>query len=117
MITSLTRLVEEATHEVQVARDAINKWTEKLLKDPAYEMSWSGDQFRNAARHKVWSSVLCDCEAVKDKENAMELLVKEYQKTVLRGAMYPERSTSPASNLMAQEMTMMWANVLERLTK
>lgn len=117
MIKNLSDLIEKATYEVESATKAIAKFAEKLVKDPSYEMGWSGNAFANAAAHKVWSTVLCDCDAVMGKDNAMELLVKEYQKVVMRGAMYPERSTSPASNLMNQEITMAWAKVLERLTK
>lgn len=117
MITSITRLIEEATYEVEVAKAAIDKWTAKLLLNPSYEMSWSGDAFAQAARHKVWKDLLEGAESVKDRDNAMEIIIKEVNKNVIRGAMYPERSTSPASNLMNQELTIAWAKALERLSK
>lgn len=116
MITSIARLIEEATYEVEVAKAAIDKWTAKLLLNPSYEMSWSGDAFAQAARHKVWKDLLEGAESVKDRDDAMNLIIKECQRNVTRGAMYPERSTSPASNLMAQEITIAWAKALKRFT-
>lgn len=114
MIKSKAALLEEATHEVKNANDFFVKFAADIVKSPSYTLSWSGDAFKYAARHQVWSSIekACVCDEV-----TLEHVTEEARRNVLRGAMYPEHSTSPASNLMAQEVTAAWAKALERLSK
>lgn len=115
MIKSLDKLREAADEGIAHATDELKDFADKLAKDPSYAMSWSGDAFTHAAEHKVWSTVRSYCDDVEDPDNRMDLIIKLVQNNALRGARHPERSTSPASNLMNQEMTIAWASVLDRL--
>lgn len=114
MIKSKEALLQEANWEIEGATDAIEKFTAKIAKDPAYAFEWSSDAFKNAAKLRVFTTIKSYCE--KDKAT-LESIVKEVQQTVLRGAMYPERSTSVQSNVMKQDILSVWASLLERLTK
>lgn len=116
---TLEHLSEAALYEVSSAESRIKSFADKMLKDPAYELAWGGDAFSAAARIKVWSSVhayIHENPLIAD-EIRVENVKKEAMNNVIRGARYPERSTSPTSNLMAQEVTVAWSSILELLSR
>lgn len=101
---------------IESAEATLKSFTEKLAKDPSYELSWGGDAFRAAARLKVFKSVqtyLNDQDKLAADEVKIENVRKEAYNNVIRGAKHPARSTSPCSNLMEQEVTVAWSDVLE----
>jgi hypothetical protein len=80
-------------------------------------LEWSDSAFKSAAMCKVYEEVL---RAVWKLENTNEPLtvakVREYATNqVVRKAEYPQRSTSVASNLIAQETLSVWAYLLSTL--
>lgn len=121
MIKSLARLLEEANYEIETASRNLTKFAQKILdlKNPAYEMAWSGDAFAESARHQVWTILkeYATHENIIKMADPMATVIKEVTGNVSRMAMHPERSTSPASNLLNQEVMIAWAKALERLTK
>lgn len=114
MINSKSQLVEEAGYEIESTTKYLAKFAEDLAKSPSYTLQWSHDAFRYAAKNLVWSQIQVACL---QEDVTLDHVIDEARRNALRGAMYPERSTSVVSNLMSQEVTSMWATVLERLTK
>lgn len=114
MIKSKEVLLQEAIWEIEGAEKNAAKFAADFIKDPSYALSWSHDAFKSAAKHKVFSNVKRFCE---QPDVTLDMITKEVQSTVLRGAMYPERSTSVQSNVMSQDTLSVWASLLERLTK
>lgn len=98
------------------SQNELNVFTEKLTSDPSYAFEWSYSAFQAAAKNKTAKDIL----ALIDR--GLKSMVDEYVATsspekviryvraylygeVLRGAKWPERSTSVQSNQMKTELT------------
>ena len=111
---------EQATRHEQVARwierkaehaaEECDTWAQGFAQDAHYAMQWAADTFRAAARCAVFTQVV---GALRKEGNTLEFVMRYARDQVVRGARYPERSTSQAHNLAKQEEVAAWAELLE----
>ncbi len=108
------RLIEDLETSLKYARENLNKFVESFQKDPSYALRWSDHTFTTAAKVDVYGTVL---SWLLNDEVTMEQIISEIKSQALRGAMYPEHSTSIPSNLMATYKTQAWAELVEKLER
>lgn len=102
------RRVRKALHAIESHAGAIAKFSADLLVDPAHALVWSGKVFESTANAKVAAEVIAHFEHGGD-----EAMWVEYATGRLIGmASYLEQSTSPTSNLMADNIRAAWARQL-----
>src|SRR5262245_32723191 len=120
---SVASLRQTATFELQIAQGDLSKWQAKFESDPAYAFSWSSDAFVSAAKAAVAKYVIevidaqrepVDEYTVKTDEQVLKVLREGFYAAVLRGAKWPERSTSMPSNEMASQLVAQKAEWLEK---
>ena len=116
----LEQLKERLEGDLEYLVKAKKKFIEEFEKDAAYTLSWSTETFSKAAQERVIKSVLSLIEEGLAKEGVsneeiMEVVSRVANAAVIKGAMYPARSTSPVSNIMATEELSAWANIVERI--
>jgi hypothetical protein len=97
---------------IRIHKEALDKWAAKFAQNPAYAMKWAGEAFEDAAKHAVATEVLC---AIEQQGVAIDLVRRHAENQALKGARYPERSTSPSANEAARCETAAWAEMLERI--
>jgi predicted nucleic acid-binding Zn ribbon protein len=100
---------------------AIADFKQSLDRDAAYAMEWSDSLFQATARKHVAEGAL---QLLKNVEAdpmfalaAMPKLERWATENALRGARNPQRSTSAASNAMAQAKTEAFAELAEKLDR
>ena len=101
--------------DIESLEDQIKEFADKLVEEPWYALEWAGDTYRRAASLRVKKSVL----ALLQKQGTSDAEVWAYiletaKEQAFRGALYPERSTSPWSNEMKRELASAWARFYER---
>lgn len=99
---------------VETARIRMTELSLKLLEHPVTALEWASDDFVHAARIQIYSQVI-DTARKPDTKADLFTLLKYAQEQAIRAAMYPQRSTSPCSNLMDQAKGTAWAEVYEWL--
>src|SRR5690606_16560392 len=97
-------------HHLEPATVNLQKFQEKLAADAAYALEWRGAAFTDAARVKLCKMVL---EDLTENDAIVAHIAAFLTKQALREARYPSRSTSPTSNLMAQEWAAVCAEAAE----
>lgn len=97
---------------LESAQAELTSFTEALANDPAHAMKWSDKAFIAAANVRMSKEVL---HALDAQGVTVEQIRQHAQGIVARAARYPERSSSPSHNLMAQEQAAAWARLLDRL--
>lgn len=112
------------------ARSTIIKFKENLDENEASALAWAHSAFAAAARVKVFQDVVfgltnedsnpIDSNPIVTRTvdgrppyNVLPHMRDHAQKEVNRRASHPSRSTSPTSNLMDDEITAAWAEVVE----
>lgn len=106
----LTLLANRIRHTTDSSLIALDQFKQKLNHDPLVALSWGDRAFQAAANLEVarWVSSFMESEKF-----SFEGLVAEAADRVLRGARYPERSSSPSSNLAKQCEIAAWADLLD----
>jgi len=104
-------LIEEFSNSA--VRGALSKFEENFKSNPAYAFEWAQNAMEAAARFEVALTLKAWTELPEYKPEAA---LSEIKRLVLRGARWPERSTSPVSNAMSADRTAAWAEALERIT-
>jgi len=108
---TLSRIENFARELVNDAEGGLSRFAESFSQNPAYAFEWSSQAFRAAARLQVGKSLLAWMEG---EPTSAEKIMDQVRGFVLRGAQYPERSTSMQSNLMKQEVVAVWAELLSK---
>lgn len=99
--------------DIKSCQQNIEKFAEKLIKDPAHTFTWSNETFRIAAQLKVSKQVY---EALTSEDACTIQDVKNtLMDRVLHRSKYPAQSTSPCSNLMEQYELSVYADILSYL--
>jgi len=94
--------------EIERAAKIKKKFDELVLTDGShYALSWSDNYFASAATEMVWRR-LVECKDISD-------MIAMARRNVRTGSMFPTRSTSGASNLMASFELESWAHALDWL--
>lgn len=103
--------------EVRSCQAALKKFAEELVLNPGYALQWSNDSFQRGARLFLFADLFARIvdEEGKVVPEAAERTRRRAVLECLRIASDPPRSTSPASNLFAQEMGAAWAEVARML--
>jgi len=114
MTDNTKKLIGYLKHDIKDIDAKLAEFQEDFTKDPAYALTWSDQTFTNAARKRVYSTVLDALTAPKSKATLAS--VKEHlQKQLMNDAKYPSKSTSAAHNLMHQAEVSAIATVLEHI--
>ena len=92
-------IMKKVDWSIKSAQEQLEKFKTSLDKDPMYAFDWSGDAISAAVEFKM----LTDIKAAIEKGCTVEKLIEHLTDIALREARYPSRSTSPMSNLIAQE--------------
>ena len=106
-------IIYDLEHAIERYDKEIFEFTEAFKKDAAYALKWSSHSFKLAAVRKVAMIML---EILKDPASNLDRAVQYAHDQMVSGARWPEHSTSPSSNLMHQEMTSAWAEMVVKLT-
>jgi hypothetical protein len=110
-MTTLAQIETFAHDEINAGETLLARFQSQFAADPAYAFEWSQNAFKGAARVQVGKTLL----AWLDHEGATtESIMKEVQSTVVRGARWPEHSTSQQSNLIKTEIVAVYAELLDR---
>lgn len=100
----------------------VKAFAEKLagLVNPAYDMEWSDSAFAAAATHKVGAVVgawLSNPNAGGTDEERVQEVDRLVRAEIMRLAKYPSRSSSAASNVMAEQTLAAWALLAEKISR
>jgi hypothetical protein len=124
----LATLEANISCDIDFSKKLCDEFTVKFTSDPSYAFEWSASAFQAAAKLNVASHLNAIIEKVKSKSSdeylttADPIAVITTIKTILlddviRGARFPEKSTSLQSNAMATEIIAAKAEYLERITR
>jgi hypothetical protein len=99
------------------------QFAERFAADPANALEWSKETFGYAARLKVvaivehYLSVFAaeDMYSAKTPKRQLEIIGQEFKAEVMRGARFPDHSSSPTSNYFSLCLNAARAEFLERL--
>lgn len=120
---SMTLEIFESMMETQLrtSKKILYNWNESFSENPTHAMSWSMNTFKAAAQHDVAKRILHSIKEFRGDNVSDEKILSDIKtitnENVIRGAMYPERSSSPASNLMSQEEVSAWASIAYQLNR
>lgn len=114
MLQSRQQILKYAEWDDKAAKKDLVEFSEKLAKSPAYALSWSASAFQAAAKVEaaayITQSIESLTESLADEYGppsflkVLEVIREGLLAAVVRGGRYPERSTSPQSNVMAQDI-------------
>jgi len=99
------------------------QFAEKFAADPANALEWSKETFHYAARLKVcaivehYLSIFAaeDMYSMKTPKRQLELIAQEFKAELMRGARFPDHSSSPTSNYFSLCLNAARAEFLEKL--
>lgn len=114
LLQSAEELKRSAQHTLEEFQGRITKY------GYAYAFEWSASAFQAAARVAVAESLIAWLDKqVEGKTEAemVEMILKEVGRIVVRGARWPEHSTSQQSNVMKTEITAVWADFYAKYTE
>lgn len=104
---------------VNVADEAISDFIDKLGKDPQYAMEWADGAYQAAASKEAAGLVLGALAVdTSDNESSSAKMVRIeawISNKVLRGGMYPQRSTSASSNQAQTALVQAYAQILDAM--
>lgn len=116
MNTTFETLTHFADRLVRNAERDLTAWKEKLEKNPAYAFEWSSNAFQAAAELEVGKTVQAWLKMAVTSKRTEERLLKdimdEVRGCVIRGARWPQHSSSPQSNEMKTTVISVWAELL-----
>ncbi len=105
-----TNLVNRLSGAVAESQKLIGEFSAKLLKDPAYSLSWSDDAFYAAAKVAVLQRIITMLDA-----SNVEDVLRVCRKEAINKARFPRASSSVVSNLMEQKVGQVWAEWSEEI--
>jgi hypothetical protein len=115
----LKYFVRELENKNEQADKALEEFKKELDKDASYAFSWGGNAMMYAANKKINGQVLAHIIKMKEQGQDDATILRNLQGAIaaetLRAARWPERSTSPISNIMSQEHGMVYAELLSKL--
>jgi hypothetical protein len=103
---NLQRVVADLTEMKAYAEKELARFSEAILVDPAYTLSWGRTAYEAGANLRVAKEVLAGIAGWREREpnTADDLIISGVAQTlfgqVINRAGSPESSTSPTSNLM-----------------
>lgn len=97
--------------QIESYRKRLTLFGEAIAKDAQSALEWSQDDFRDAARLSVALIVVKHLEADMPLADILSVATRE----AMRGALYPQHSTSAPSNYAIQCKTAAWAHHAEML--
>lgn len=110
---SLKYLVRELVSKVEACQAGLAEFRHRLEKDADNAFEWGMNPMMFAANEKIAKQLLEHIKRLKDNGNSDEAILKTLYKGLQREAIskarWPERSTSPTANIMAQERGMVYA--------
>ena len=102
----LQEIIDQAEHELNHAQAKLAEWQERFANDAREALLWSTSIFDLAAQERVLKEffyyVSDDGPWELAKPEMALAFYSETRKTMLNKTRWPERSTSPAANLMDQ---------------
>ena len=104
------RVIEILQLKLEPHEDILDKWTREFAKDPCYSLRWGDNVFHAVTCIEVYNEIIESLKST-DFSNA----VRYSKHKALNDARFPYRSTSPTANLIHEERTQAWAEVLEIL--
>jgi len=104
-------LRERLRDERDRAKKELDDFAAKLASDPIYALGWAEGAYDAAGTYHVLAEVIAAFEEGCSAKDALASVTRE----ALRGARWPERSTSVTSNRLSQAKTAAYANAIERL--
>jgi hypothetical protein len=117
----------EAASDIKFAQEHLDRWRERFAQDPVNAFSWSKETFETAARKRSAEEIIGWIYRIKENNTdeyaapsdlkVLQVMRSELFKEVVRGAKWPERSTSPQSNEMATCLTAKRAEWLEKIDR
>lgn len=113
MIT-IERLTNFAEDMIRTGGYEMEKFNERFAQDPAYAFEWSDNAFKAAAKIHVGKTLQAWLTAEREKPLTAEDIMNEVNRMVVRATRWPERSTSVQSNVMKQEITAVWAELVAK---
>lgn len=115
---TIKRLADFADEQVRTGERGMKEFAVKLSKDAAYAFEWSNNAFKDAAKVHVGKTLQAWIEMKNGKtleeyveQEHADVIMEEVNRTVVRAARWPERSTSVQSNVMKQEIAAVWAEL------
>lgn len=90
---------------------SIDEFSHKVVEDARSAFEWGAAVVVDAARAHVFGTA-DEALARKDSKATVESIRLYARREATNGARWPERSTSVISNLMHQEVTAAWAELL-----
>lgn len=109
-MTKQAYFIKRLESTIDSCQASIEKFAEKLVKDPAYTLSWGTDSFSTAAQLKVAKMV--HAALTDEKPCTMQAVKDTLLDRVLHKSKYPAQSTSPCSNLMETYELAAYADML-----
>lgn len=106
------RLTRHLQGMVDSADRELAKFAANVAGDPAHAFRWGDDAMKAAATRKIALEVIA---AMAHPHSDLHTLEQGLVETLTNRAKYPERSTSPCSNLMHQNETSAIAQVIEAI--
>jgi len=122
----LALLTQTAETNIRIANEQLAKWGTRFASDPSHAFEWSKESFESAARHRIAKDILILIEMglngdeyAKRSDIAIAREIKSMlHDEVIRGAKWPQRSTSPQSNemqLCLNAQRAEWLETIQRL--
>jgi len=109
MADNRTDLFQYLSRREAALHEDLCKWQANFIENPSYALEWSQGTFENAARHKVTKLTL----NALSEGHSLEKIINDLKRVVFRDSKSPVRSTSPAHNLIKQELLAAYADMLE----
>jgi hypothetical protein len=122
----LERITHEANYDIEYSQKELDKFAARLTKDPSNAFEWSHGTFEQAARNHVAKHIMGSIKWFRDRAGEDEYsttadldivqhLRKSFFEVVVRGARWPERSTSVQSNEIKKVLVARYAEWLVKL--
>lgn len=105
-ITQIDMFIKSLESSVETLQGAMDRFATRFAEDPVDALSWGHGTFQDAAKLNVAQGLLRMIAEGREHGSTDMEIFQEMRRVLLRnalqGARYPECSTSPSSNLMAQ---------------
>jgi hypothetical protein len=111
MVSIIAKYKQDLEESINTFNSRKDLFVLGLNADPEHTMKWSHDFFKHTARLVVAEA----CLALLKDGVPMDEIHTHVVTKALRGALYPENSTSPASNLLSECTAQAWAEMEQNL--
>lgn len=104
-------LAKRLQSDINSGQKTVDEFREKLGENPGYALEWAHKVYRAVAQAQVAGYIKHILENSEDIDELITYVTRE----AIRGAKYPERSTSICSNLLERDLAAAWGEWAERL--